>query len=35
VLSEILTRHVGNASVEKVFPGYANDPKHYLNLIRA
>jgi len=34
VLSEILTRHVGNTSVEKVFPGYANDPSHYLNLIR-
>jgi len=35
VLSEILSRHVGNTSVEKVFPGYSNDPDHYLNLIRS
>jgi uncharacterized protein (DUF1501 family) len=35
VLSEILTRHAGNTAVEKVFPGYGNDPAHYLNLIRS
>jgi uncharacterized protein (DUF1501 family) len=35
VLSEILTRHVGNTSVSKIFPGYNNDETHYLNLIRA
>jgi uncharacterized protein (DUF1501 family) len=33
VLSEILTRHAGNRELTKVFPGFANDPRQYLNLI--
>jgi uncharacterized protein (DUF1501 family) len=34
VLSEILTKHVGNRDVAKVFPGFDAAPHNYLNLIR-
>jgi uncharacterized protein (DUF1501 family) len=35
VLSEILTKHVGNPDVGKVFPGFDASPHNYLNLIRS
>jgi uncharacterized protein (DUF1501 family) len=34
VLSEILTKHVGNRDLAKVFPGFDATPKNYLNLIK-
>ncbi len=34
VLSEILTKHVGNKDLSTVFPGFQQNPKTYLNLIR-
>ena len=35
VLSEILTKHLGNRDLTKVFPGFEAAPKNYLNLVRA
>jgi uncharacterized protein (DUF1501 family) len=35
VLSEILTKHVGNRDVGKVFPGFDASSRNYLNLIKA
>jgi len=34
VLSEILVRHVGNKDLRQVFPGFEQNPRTYLNLIR-
>jgi uncharacterized protein (DUF1501 family) len=35
VLSEILTKHVGNKDLKNVFPGFNQGSGNYLNLIRA
>jgi uncharacterized protein (DUF1501 family) len=35
VLSEILTKHLGNHDLAKVFPGFEAAPKNYLNLVKA
>jgi uncharacterized protein (DUF1501 family) len=35
VLGEILTKHVGSRDLKGVFPGYANDPKQFLGLVKA
>ena len=34
VLGEILTKHVGSRDLKGVFPGYPNDPKQFLGLVR-
>ena len=34
VLGEILTKHVGSRDLKGVFPGYANDPKQFLGLVK-
>ena len=34
VLGEILTKHVGGRDLKSVFPGYANDPKQFLGLVK-
>jgi uncharacterized protein (DUF1501 family) len=35
VLAEILIRHGGAQELNSVFPGFANDPRRFLNLLRA
>ncbi|MFZ0909816.1 MAG: DUF1501 domain-containing protein [Candidatus Acidiferrales bacterium] len=35
VLGEILTKHLGNRDLAKVFPGFDAAPKNYLNLVKA
>jgi uncharacterized protein (DUF1501 family) len=35
VLSEIMTKHLGNANLATVFPGFANDPRQYLGVVKA
>ena len=35
VLSEILDQHAGNKDLHHVFPNFKQDPRAYLNLIRA
>jgi uncharacterized protein (DUF1501 family) len=35
VLGEILAKHVGNRDLKPVFPGYANDPRAFLGLVKA
>jgi uncharacterized protein (DUF1501 family) len=35
VLSEIMTKHLGNPSLATVFPGFANDPRQYLGVVKA
>jgi uncharacterized protein (DUF1501 family) len=35
VLSEILTKHLRNRDLAKVFPGFEAAPKNYLNLVKA
>ena len=34
VLGEILTRHMGEPSLASVFPGFANDPRQFLGLVK-
>jgi uncharacterized protein (DUF1501 family) len=34
VLSEIMTRHLGNPNLGTVFPGFANDPRQYLGVVK-
>jgi uncharacterized protein (DUF1501 family) len=34
VLSEILSKHLGNRDLAKVFPGFANDPRQYPGLLK-
>jgi uncharacterized protein (DUF1501 family) len=34
VLAEILARHLGDRDLKTVFPGFANDPKQYLGLVK-
>jgi uncharacterized protein (DUF1501 family) len=35
VLSEIMTKHLGNPNLASVFPGFANDPRQYLGVVKA
>ena len=35
VLSEIMTKHLGNANLATVFPGFANDPSQLLGRVKA
>ncbi|HKW87367.1 MAG TPA: DUF1501 domain-containing protein [Candidatus Acidoferrales bacterium] len=35
VLGEILTRHLGNPELSPVFPGFENDPRKFLNVLKA
>jgi uncharacterized protein (DUF1501 family) len=35
VLGEIISSHLGNHDVAKVFPGFSNDPREYLGILRA
>ncbi|MGH9714280.1 MAG: DUF1501 domain-containing protein [Candidatus Acidiferrales bacterium] len=35
VLGEILSKHLGDRDLEAVFPGYANDPRQFLGLVKA
>ena len=35
VLGEIISKHLGDRNLKTVFPGYANDPKQFLNLVKA
>jgi uncharacterized protein (DUF1501 family) len=35
VLSEIMTKHLGNRDLKAVFPGFANDPKQFLGIVKA
>jgi len=34
VLSEIMTKHLGNPNLGTVFPGFANDPRQYLGVVK-
>jgi len=34
VLGEIISRHLGERDLSAVFPGFANDPKQFLGLVR-
>jgi uncharacterized protein (DUF1501 family) len=35
VLGEIISKHLGGRELEAVFPGFANDPRQFLGLIRS
>ena len=35
VLGEIISRHSGAPRLDAVFPGFDNDPRKFLNLLRA
>jgi hypothetical protein len=35
VLGEILSKHVGDSSLKTVFPGFANDPKQFLGVVKS
>jgi hypothetical protein len=35
ILGEIISRHLGGRQLETVFPGFANDPKNLLGLLRS
>jgi uncharacterized protein (DUF1501 family) len=35
VLGEIISRHLGDPGLDAVFPGFANDPRRFLGLIKA
>lgn len=34
VIGEIMTKHLGNRDLKTVFPGFANDPKQFLGMIK-
>ena len=34
VLGEIMTKHLGNRNLATVFPGFANDPRQFLGMIK-
>jgi len=34
VLGEIISKHLGDGNLNKVFPGYANDPREFLGLLK-
>jgi len=35
VLGEIISKHLGDRALPSVFPGFANDPKQYLGIVKA
>ncbi|HXT85855.1 MAG TPA: DUF1501 domain-containing protein, partial [Verrucomicrobiae bacterium] len=35
VLGEILTKHLGNRDLHAVFPGFENDPRGFLNILKS
>ena len=35
VIAEIMTKHLGNRDLKTVFPGFANDPKQFLGIVKA
>jgi len=35
VLGEIISKHLGDRELRSVFPGYANDPKQFLGLVKS
>jgi uncharacterized protein (DUF1501 family) len=35
VLGEIINRHLGDRDLATVFPGFANDPRQFLGLVKA
>jgi uncharacterized protein (DUF1501 family) len=35
VLSEIMMKHLGDRDMKTVFPGFENDPRQFLGLIKA
>ncbi len=35
VLGEIMTKHLGGRDLATVFPGFTNDPRQFLNLVKA
>ena len=35
VLGEIISKHMGDRDLKAVFPGFANDPKQFLGLVKA
>jgi uncharacterized protein (DUF1501 family) len=35
VLGEIMTKHLGQRNLKPVFPGFANDPREFLGLVKA
>ena len=35
VLGEIISKHLGDKTLSTVFPGFANDPRQYLGILRA
>jgi uncharacterized protein (DUF1501 family) len=35
VLGEIMTKHLGGRDLTTVFPGFTNDPRQFLNLVKA
>jgi len=35
VLGEIMAKHLGQSNLKPVFPGFANDPRQFLSLIKA
>ena len=35
VLGEIVTRHLGNRDLSAVFPGFGNDPRKFLNILKS
>jgi uncharacterized protein (DUF1501 family) len=34
VLGEIISKHMGDRDLDKVFPGFANDPRQFLGLVK-
>jgi uncharacterized protein (DUF1501 family) len=34
VVGEILSKHVGDSNLKTVFPGFANDPKQFLGVVK-
>jgi uncharacterized protein (DUF1501 family) len=35
VLGEVMTKHLGGRDLSAVFPGFANDPRQFLNVIKS
>jgi uncharacterized protein (DUF1501 family) len=35
VLSEIMSKHLVGSNLKTVFPGFANDPGHYLGVVKS
>ena len=34
VLGEIIAKHLGDPNLNAVFPGFANDPRQFLGLVK-